>query len=144
MGWRNHYGVLHVFRFSIVELCNYVGVSFWMWSWIWIWILVFNATFSNISAISWRPVLMVEEARVPGESPTLGKRLVSLITCGCKSSAPLKFNFDGYKYNLTLLCTCNYQSLHVFMVRVSFTYLKRPTASQFYNMLLKSLNFNFF
>jgi hypothetical protein len=26
--------------------------------WIWIWILVFNATFSNISAISWRPVLV--------------------------------------------------------------------------------------
>ena len=30
------------------------------------WILVFNATFSNISAISWRPVLLVEDARVPG------------------------------------------------------------------------------
>jgi hypothetical protein len=27
----------------------------------------FNATFSNISAISWRPVLVVEEAGVPGE-----------------------------------------------------------------------------
>jgi hypothetical protein len=27
--------------------------------------LVFNATFSNISAISWRPVLVVEEAGVP-------------------------------------------------------------------------------
>ena len=26
-----------------------------------IWFLVFNATFSNISAISWRPVLVVEE-----------------------------------------------------------------------------------
>jgi hypothetical protein len=26
---------------------------------------VFNATFSNISAISWRPVLEVEEAGVP-------------------------------------------------------------------------------
>jgi hypothetical protein len=26
----------------------------------------FNATFNNISAISWRPVLVVEEARVPG------------------------------------------------------------------------------
>jgi hypothetical protein len=26
--------------------------------------LVFNATFSNISAISWRPVLVVEEAGV--------------------------------------------------------------------------------
>jgi hypothetical protein len=29
---------------------------------------VLNATFSNISAISWRPVLVVEEARVPGEN----------------------------------------------------------------------------
>jgi hypothetical protein len=30
--------------------------------------IVFNATFSNISAISWRPVLVVEEARVPEEN----------------------------------------------------------------------------
>jgi hypothetical protein len=30
----------------------------------------FNATFSNISAISWQPVLEVEEAIVPGEPPT--------------------------------------------------------------------------
>jgi hypothetical protein len=30
--------------------------------------LYFNATFSNISAISWRPVLVVEEAGVPGEN----------------------------------------------------------------------------
>jgi hypothetical protein len=29
---------------------------------------VFNATFSNISPISWRPVLVVEEAGVPGEN----------------------------------------------------------------------------
>ena len=28
----------------------------------------FNATFNNISAISWRPVLVVEEAGVPGEN----------------------------------------------------------------------------
>jgi hypothetical protein len=33
-----------------------------------IWFLVFNATFSNISAISWRPVLVVEEAGVSGEN----------------------------------------------------------------------------
>ena len=32
------------------------------------WFLVFNVTFSNISAISWRPVLVVEEAGVPGEN----------------------------------------------------------------------------
>jgi hypothetical protein len=29
---------------------------------------VFNTTFSNISTISWRPVLVVEEAGVPGEN----------------------------------------------------------------------------
>jgi hypothetical protein len=28
----------------------------------------FNATFSNISAVSWRPVLVVEEVWVPGEN----------------------------------------------------------------------------
>ena len=32
-------------------------------------LLVFNATFNNISAISWRPVLVVEEAGVPEEIP---------------------------------------------------------------------------
>jgi len=30
--------------------------------------LVFNAIFSNISAISWQPVLLVEEAGVPAEN----------------------------------------------------------------------------
>jgi len=30
--------------------------------------IVLNATFSNISAILWRPVLVVEEAGVPGEN----------------------------------------------------------------------------
>jgi hypothetical protein len=37
--------------------------------------LVFNATFSNISAISWRPVLVVEEAGVLGENnrPWIGQ-----------------------------------------------------------------------
>jgi hypothetical protein len=32
-----------------------------------IWFIVFNATFSNISAISWWLVLVVEEAGVPAE-----------------------------------------------------------------------------
>jgi hypothetical protein len=31
-----------------------------------IWFMVFNASFNNISVISWRPVLVVEEAGVPG------------------------------------------------------------------------------
>jgi len=29
-----------------------------------VWFMVFNATFNNISAISWRSVLLVEETRV--------------------------------------------------------------------------------
>ena len=42
---------------------------------------MFNATFNNISDISWRPVLVVEEAGVPGENhaPTMGKQLVNFI-----------------------------------------------------------------
>jgi hypothetical protein len=31
-------------------------------------IMVFNATFNNIGAISWRSVLLVEETGVPGEN----------------------------------------------------------------------------
>jgi hypothetical protein len=31
-------------------------------------LMVFNATFNNISAVSWTPVLLVEEAGVPREN----------------------------------------------------------------------------
>jgi hypothetical protein len=33
-----------------------------------LWFMVFNATFNNISVISWWSVLLVEETRVPGEN----------------------------------------------------------------------------
>jgi hypothetical protein len=33
-----------------------------------VWFMVFNATFNNISVISWRSVLLVEEIRVPEEN----------------------------------------------------------------------------
>ena len=32
------------------------------------WFMVFNVTFHNISVISWRSVLLVEETEVPGEN----------------------------------------------------------------------------
>jgi hypothetical protein len=52
-----------------------------------------NATFSNISAISWRPVLVVEET---GEPPAMCKQLVNFITFGCESSASFfKFTKPG-------------------------------------------------
>ena len=37
-------------------------------SWFGLWFMMFNATFNNISVISWRSVLLVEEAEVPGEN----------------------------------------------------------------------------
>jgi hypothetical protein len=33
-----------------------------------VWVMVFNATFNNISVISWRSVLLVEETGVSGEN----------------------------------------------------------------------------
>ena len=33
-----------------------------------LWFMVFNATFNNISVISWLSVLLVEETGVPGEN----------------------------------------------------------------------------
>jgi hypothetical protein len=34
-------------------------------------VMVFNVTFNNISVISWRPVLLVEETGVPGDNHRL-------------------------------------------------------------------------
>jgi hypothetical protein len=44
--------------------------------------MVFNATFNNISAISWWSVLLVEETRVPGENhrPSLWLHSINIIT----------------------------------------------------------------
>jgi hypothetical protein len=33
-----------------------------------LWFVVFNATFNNISSLSWLSVLLVEESGVPGEN----------------------------------------------------------------------------
>jgi hypothetical protein len=46
---------------SGIEFVLFVLFSIGFWNW-------FNATFSNISAISWPPVLVVEEAGVPEEN----------------------------------------------------------------------------
>jgi len=35
--------------------------------WVMAWVIVFNATFNNILAISWRSVLLVEETGLPQE-----------------------------------------------------------------------------
>ena len=47
--------------------------------WVWFRFMVFNATFNNISVVSWQTVLLVEETGVPGENhrQTLSNNAVS-------------------------------------------------------------------
>ena len=79
-----------------------------------IFFLVFNATSSNISAISWQPVLVVEVAGVP-EPPTLGKQLV---------------NFDHLRMwdECTLFCNLQIQArTHAVLVIGLYELLGNPT-----------------
>jgi hypothetical protein len=51
--------------------------------------MVFNATFNNISVISWWSVLLVEETRVPGEKTTnLSQVTDKLLSHNVVSSTP--------------------------------------------------------
>jgi hypothetical protein len=43
-------------------------------------VMVFNGPFNNISDISWRSVLLLEETGVPGENQTNCKSLTNFIT----------------------------------------------------------------
>ena len=47
------------------------------------WFMVFNATFNNISVISWQSVLLVEETGVPGENHRPVASQVSEQSCIC-------------------------------------------------------------
>ena len=49
---------------------------------------VFNATVSNISLYHGEHFLWWKKPGYPREPPTMGKQLMSFITCGCASSAP--------------------------------------------------------
>ena len=40
-------------------------------------VMVFNATFNNISVISWRSVLLVKKTGVPGENLNLSQVIIS-------------------------------------------------------------------
>ena len=66
---------------------------FAQWQCQWIWILVFNATFSNISATSWRPVLEVEQAGVHGENhwPNLVEIRIPMKFSVCRMKTNRKF-----------------------------------------------------
>ena len=65
---------------------------------LWVWGLVFNATFSNISAISFMATSFSggRNQSTRREPLTMGKQLVNFITCGYESNAPfLQFTKPG-------------------------------------------------
>jgi len=88
-----------LYRYSWYQLLLFLFSDGDKWFWFDFW--CFYATFSNISAISWRPVLVVEKFQqyfsyimatsfsggrsqsTRREPPTMGKQLVNFITCGC-------------------------------------------------------------
>jgi hypothetical protein len=62
-------------------------VQYMIWfDWLDFW--CFNATFNNISAMSWQPVLVVEEAGVPERTTDHGQATGKLYHLRCESSAP--------------------------------------------------------
>jgi len=52
--------------------------------------MVFNATFNNISDISWRSILLVEETGVPGENhrPAASHRQTFITWCYIEYTSP--------------------------------------------------------
>ena len=57
--------------------------------------MVFNATFNNISVISWRSVLLVEETRVPGENHRLAASYWQALSHNVVSSGIRTHNSSG-------------------------------------------------
>jgi hypothetical protein len=56
-----------IYRYYLIQPSIISGSSGVDTLWVRIRVMVFNDTFNNISVISWRSVLLVEETRVPGE-----------------------------------------------------------------------------
>jgi hypothetical protein len=54
--------------FNIWSVYMEVCLSLWIGRFRLVWFMVFNATFNDISVISWRQVLLVEETRVCREN----------------------------------------------------------------------------
>jgi hypothetical protein len=65
---------------------------------LWVMDMVLTVTFNNISAISWRSVLLVEETRVPGENNWPGGKVDSILLNVIKGQS-LWWSYGSWIYN---------------------------------------------
>jgi len=83
--------------------------------------MVFNATFNNISGMSWWSVLLVVETGVPGKLPTCRKSLTNFITWCCIEDTSA---WAGYEITTLVVkgtaCISNYKSNYHTITTVSF------------------------
>ena len=106
---------------------NYAWISFITWvDLIWLDFWCFNATFSNISAISCRPVLVVEEAGVPGENHRpRASNWQTFSTCGCKSSAPF---FCTWVEQSCMHGSIQLNKMHIYLSWLNSQVINKPAA----------------
>ena len=88
-----------------------------------VWSIVFNATFNNISVISWRSVLLVEETGVPGEDyRPVAMHWQTLSQCCIENTSPcagLKFTtLAVIGTDWTGSCKSNYHTITTTMALV--------------------------
>ena len=104
-----------------------------------VWFMVLNATFNNISGISWRSVLLVKETRVPREKnhwpvashwqtlsndvkgENLSHRFATISSVVFLYSMPYIFILNKVEYFLQRYLRCAFQSIFLYQKWLNFT-----------------------
>ena len=81
--------LLRVFNAKYEKRFFFVRNCFYVWVWVSVRVMVFNATFNNISAISWWLVLLVADTGVPGENHQTVASHWQTVSHNVVSSTPL-------------------------------------------------------
>jgi hypothetical protein len=94
---------------------------------VYVWFMMFNATFNNISVISWRSVLLVEETRVPRENHQPVACHWQTLSHNVVSSTP--HHERGFKLTTSMVigtdCTGSYKSNYPMITTTTALFAKR-------------------